>query len=286
MPSKPFACLAIRQPFLIGLLAIGVSISSLLPASARPIAKAKILTNRVNIRTIPARQPLNLIPRPVSLTNAEITPEQIKYFLEVAMGVEFSKAKMAGSRIRKWQGAVRVQYFGSPTREDLATLQTVIGEINELANGNIQLQLVDRNPNLTIHFAPESKFSRLEPNYEPGNYGFFWTRWDNNHKIYNANILITTTQVTQKERSHLIREELTQSLGLMRDSLQYSDSMFYQPWTDVTQYAAIDKALIKMLYDPNILPGMTQAEVLKVFSSLQAQNRKVPANRLSTQTPL
>ncbi len=210
--------------------------------------------------------------RPVQFSKGEFTPQQISYFLEVALGAEFSQSSSA-ARIRKWQGDVNIQYFGSPTSEDLATLNSIINEVNELANGGIRLQLVDRNPNITIHFSPLSQFAQLEPNYQPGNYGYFWTRWDGNNTINNANVLITTTKVTQKERSHLLREELTQSLGLMQDSYKYADSVFYQPWTDVTQYSAIDRSLIRMLYDPQISPGMTKAQVMGVLNTRQAQAR-------------
>lgn len=210
--------------------------------------------------------------RSVLFPTREFTSNQINYFLEVALGAEFSQLGSA-AKIRKWQGDVRIQYFGSPTSEDLITLNSVISEVNALTNGGIRLQLVDRNPNLTIRFSPESQFSRLEPNYRPGNYGYFWTQWDGNNRIYNANVLITTTRVTQKERSHLIREELTQSLGLMQDSLRYADSMFYQRWTDITQYSEIDRSLIQMLYDPQISSGMTQAQVINVLNTRQAQQK-------------
>ncbi len=210
--------------------------------------------------------------RPIQSSSGEFTSKQINYFLEIAMGAEFSQSGSA-SKIRKWQGDVRIQYFGSPTSADLTTLNSVISELNELTNGGIHLQLVDRNPNITIHFSPESQFAQLEPNYQPGNYGYFWTRWDANNRIYNANVLITTTKVTQKERSHLIREELTQSLGLMQDSFKYAESVFYQPWTDVTQYSEIDRSLIRMLYDPKISSGMTQAQVMNVLNTRQAQQR-------------
>ena len=187
------------------------------------------------------------------------------YFLEVALGAEFSQSSSA-PRIRKWQGDVRIQPMGNPTEQDLNTLRSVVRELNELTDREIRLTIVNQTPNVTIHFAPESRFSQLEPNYQPGNYGYFWTQWDRSNRIYQANVLITTTKVTQKERSHLLREELTQALGLMRDSNQYRDSIFYQPWTAVQQYSAIDKALIKTLYRPDIKPGMTREEVKGVLN--------------------
>jgi hypothetical protein len=215
-------------------------------------------------------QPKDDAPRPpITAADLVFTSDQIKYFMEVAIGSEYGGESTP--KVRKWQGDVRIQALGKPTSADLSTIRGVINEVNALVNGEIRLQLVDRNPNIRINFAPESQFSKIEPAYVPINYGFFTTNWNAQGVINRANILITTNNVTQKERSHLIREELTQSLGLMRDSSSYSDSIFYQPWTDVTQYSAMDRALIQMLYNPNLRSGMTKAQASSVLNSLRAQ---------------
>jgi Protein of unknown function (DUF2927) len=262
MRSQPIVRALTRHPMLIGFVSTLIPILLISPGFSRPISS-----------TYPqgvALQPSSFLRSAIS-ESGEYTPEQVRYFMEVAMGVEYSNVKEA-AKIRKWQEDLRIKVLGTPTNADLETLATVINEINELTGGSIRLQLVEQNPNVTVHFAPEWEFKQLEPNYQPVNYGYFWTQWNNN-TITSANILITSKQVTQKERSHLIREELTQALGLMQDSNRYADSMFYQPWTDVTQYSDLDRALIKMLYDPKIHPGMTQAQVIGVLNPLQAQTK-------------
>ena len=50
-------------------------------------------------------------------------------------------------------------------------------------------------------------------------------------------------------QKHLLREELTQSLGLKNDSYKYENSIFQQKWTEVTEYAPIDIKVIEMLYN-------------------------------------
>ncbi|NEQ24214.1 MAG: DUF2927 domain-containing protein [Microcoleus sp. SIO2G3] len=205
-------------------------------------------------------------PRPAvnpAPTANRYTAEQINYFLEVALGSEFGTSN---GPIRKWNGPIRIRVTGRPSAEDLRSLQAVIRDVNSLAQG-ISLSLDNNNSNVEIVFAPESEFNRYEPNYEPTNMGFFWTWW-NQDTLNRARILISTTGVTQQERSHLIREELTQSLGLMQDSYRYPDSIFYQGWTDPTQYSAIDRALISMLYSPQVRPGMTRAQVRQVLQTL------------------
>jgi hypothetical protein len=164
---------------------------------------------------------------------------------------------------------LRIRVTGTRTAEDDATIRQVMQELNDLLNGSgVQLVRDDRNPNVEIIYAPESQFRQLEPNYVPGNLGFFWVRW-NSSVINYARILITNTnRVTQRERSHLLREELTQVLGLMRDSNRYPNSIFYQGWTDVTEYAEIDRTLIRMLYHPQLRPGMTQSQAVAALQTL------------------
>ncbi len=220
-----------------------------------------------------------------SLPSKSYTAAQINYFLEIALKSEYANSDSA---IKKWDKDINIKVMGSPTPEDLITLQSVIDELNALVSG-IRLQVISvggnptagntsshrsipgKYPNLEIYFVPESNFSQYEPNYQPINYGFFWDWWNDRHVIDRSKVLISTVGVTQKERSHLIREELTQSLGLMQDSYQYSDSIFYQPWTDTNYYTEIDKAVIKMLYQPEIRPGMTKSQVLDVFRTLNAR---------------
>lgn len=209
-------------------------------------------------------------PQPVPTIDS-ITQEHLNYFLEVAMGSEWGSNQAV---LRKWSGDVRIKYFGSPTDSDLATLQAVVSELDNLTGDNLRVQVVDRNPNIEVYFVPEAQFTRYEPNYVSRNLGFFWTWWNANETINRARVLITTDGVTQSERSHLIREELTQSLGLMRDSQRYRDSIFYQGWTSTTQYSEIDRAIIALLYQPELRTGMTRSQVAQVLGELRVASEQ------------
>jgi len=82
-----------------------------------------------------------------------------------------------------------------------------------------------------------------------------------------AKILIAIDEISQQERSHLIREELTQSLGIMNDSYSFEDSIFYQGWTDTINYLPIDRTIISLLYDPRLKSGMTQEQVRSILGT-------------------
>lgn len=192
------------------------------------------------------------------------TGEEIDYFAEVAFGAEFGGAS---ARLRKWRQSIRIKTHGDPTAEDEATLTEVVEELDDLIDV-VQLELTDNDADIDIHFAPESEFSDILPDYIPTNLGFFWVWWNASSEIVRSVILITTEQVTQQERSHLIREELTQSLGLMRDSPRFPGSIFQQAWTATTEYAPIDRVLIEMLYREELTPGMTRDAALSVLGDL------------------
>ena len=227
---------------------------------ATAVGAVNAVTDRVNTLLNPRRSQPN-----------QFTQAQVDYFMEVALGSEWGTSNQT---VRKWNQNLRIKVSGSRTNEDNATINRVIGELNELIDGSgIQLTLDNNNPNVEIIYAPETEFSRLEPNYVPGNLGFFWTYW-NGGSLNRARILITSTnRVTQRERSHLLQEELTQVMGLMRDSWRYQDSIFYQGWTDANHYTADDRAIIQILYLTNIRPGMSRSQVASALQAVSAQRQ-------------
>ncbi len=235
--------------------------------SAAPVAPAPELDFSVDPAPVPAPQP-EAASNPISGLLSRLLPPRepaqtlnqdqvVRYFQEVALGSEFGSAN---ARVRRWNQDLRIAVYGNPTDQDLQTLTDVVNELNELIGHSVRLSFTNANPNTTITFAPESQFRSLDRNYRPRNLGFFWTTWDSSNHINSARILVSTTGVSQQQRSHLIREELTQVLGLMQDSQAYPHSIFYQGWTETTQYAPIDRAIIQLLYSSAVAPGMNRAQ--------------------------
>ncbi len=192
------------------------------------------------------------------------------YFLEIALGSEFGSHQ---SRIKKWNRDIDVRVKGQPTQDDIQTLKQVMSELSTLTR--LQIRLTAREgADIEIYFVPKSEFSQIEKHYKLGNAGFFWSWWNPlTNEIYRARILISTTGLTQQERNHLIYEELTQSLGLMKDSNRYADSIFYRPWSRITSFSEMDKAVIELLYHQAIRLGMNRKKVIKVLEETGAYLR-------------
>ena len=185
----------------------------------------------------------------------------LDYFREIGFSPEYgSQVPM----IRKWRSDVLIAVHGSPTAADLAALDSIIADLDGLID-TIGVRVVSSGENLDLYFAPQSRFPEIDPSYVPGNAGFFTVRWDGSGAIYRATALVAT-DVPQSLRDHLLREELTQSLGLMSDSWSHPDSVFYQGWSQVDSYSALDRALIGMLYRPDLAPGMGETQAMAVLA--------------------
>lgn len=72
----------------------------------------------------------------------------------------------------------------------------------------------------------------------------------------------------QTERNYLAREEIAPMLGLAKDPDRYPTSIFQQNWTTTQSYADLDRALIEMLYRPQLRPGMGYREAVDILRTL------------------
>lgn len=205
-------------------------------------------------------QPITLTPTPLP---TEIDSTTLDYFQEIALGSEYGDHMPT---IGKWgKDTIGVSVNGTHSENDMACLNQTISDFNTLSS-RVKLNREEASSDITIHFAPEATFGNILKEYVPRNMGFFWTRGNNLGVLNEATILIDTSAVSEIERCHLIREELTQSLGLMNDSPQFSDSIFYTEWTRTTAYSELDKKAINLLYgEYGIQAGMSRAEVEELF---------------------
>jgi len=200
----------------------------------------------------------------------ELSEAQL-YFLSIAFGTEFGGASPV---IRKWTSEVKIFMADSTYQELNQELNLVIAELNDLIE-TISIRRVNTRAesNLVLYCGNADVFVR---DYEPAtqnviknNFGLFWIYWNNQSELIRGNVFVDTqrTQGVNCQR-HLLREELTQSLGIMQDSGQFSDSIFQQSWTCTNTYAAVDTMVIKLLYHPLVKPGMSKQQVTAIIQKL------------------
>jgi len=172
------------------------------------------------------------------------------YFKKIAYGNEFTDGSMY---LKKWNRDVKIFVLGQKDAEMESELLKVVKELNDLINTiNISVVTNKEDANMIVFFGSKQEFNNFDPSlktYVENNEGLFKIK-HNTSDIYFGEMYVNTKgNLTSNQKKHLLREELTQSLGLCNDSYRYSKSIFYQGWTDTTEYAEIDKEIIKMLYN-------------------------------------
>jgi len=192
----------------------------------------------------------------------------IEYFNEVALGFEFGSASEV---TRKWKAEMKIFVGGNKQQELMTELQTIIGEINTLATDGFSASVVTDTlqSNFYIFFGSGGDYAKKFPALSTlvlSNWGLFNVSFHGSSEIYSGYMYVDTDRSNSLEEKHLLREELTQSLGLAKDSNRYPDSIFQAGWTTTTEYSDIDKDLVRLLYHPSMQTGLDRlkcAEVLR-----------------------
>lgn len=171
--------------------------------------------------------------------------EVLDYYDEIVMNSEFDGRRASAF---KWDSDMKIYVEGEPTSELLSELDRIVAELNDIINP-IDLVIVnDRNDaNMFVYFGSADGFANAHSSIDRsrlvGNSGYFQVS-KNKGKLY-----VDTYRTNLNSQKHILREELTQSLGLINDSYKFPESIFYQDQNSTTEYADIDIELIDMLYN-------------------------------------
>lgn len=194
----------------------------------------------------------------------------IEYFCEVALGMEFGGATEV---TRKWKNEMRIFVGGNKTEALLDELNSIVAEVNTLATDGFTVRLVPDSVemNFYIFLGSAGTYAEIFPS-QAGlvgeNWGLFNIFWDGSEQIYAGNMYVDIDRANEIEERHLLREELTQSLGLAKDSRRYPDSIFQMDWTTTSTYAAIDEELIRLLYHPQMEIGIARNDAVSVLTKI------------------
>lgn len=211
---------------------------------------------------------------PITPTEPKLTPfnqEVISYFKEVALGFEFGSAS---NITRKWGNNDMKIFVGGDTSETLANeLSKIVSELNTLTTDNFSIEIVTDSTvsNFYIYFGSGNDYAAIFPlqkQYVDSNWGLFSVFWNGNNDITRGYMYVDVFRAAPIAQKHLLREELTQSLGLARDSPKYPDSIFQQSWTTTTSYAKIDTELIRLLYHPRVSSGFTATQAESTLTAI------------------
>ena len=203
-------------------------------------------------------------------TTPDLTEGQ-SYFLEIALGSEYGNSAPV---IKKWTSNIRIALNTSISPELQKELTKIITELNQLSRSISIAQVAEpQEANVLVFISDAQTYGNYEPNARPyfsENLGFFWVYWKENYAIYKASLYVEESLDTTCQK-HVLREELTQLLGLMNDSYKYPNSIFYQGWSCTPFYTELDKEVIGYILNPNIKPGMTRAQLENFFREMNSK---------------
>lgn len=183
--------------------------------------------------------------------------------MNVAFDPEYGDNRDA---LLRWEEPMYIYAGGYPTRKDIETLDSLIMQIAYRVPGMPNIYRVDdpAYANVTMYFVPLDELGNYVSGYVEGNWGMV-TYWYDDYKLYSMEIGIASDVTSQKDRNHLIMEELINGMGLGNDHYTYADSIVYQPWTNVQTLSEVDWMMLNMVYSPIVKPGMTANKVYNVI---------------------
>lgn len=178
------------------------------------------------------------------------TDEEISYFNEIARSSEYSDQDKG--LVCKWESDMNIFVAGEKPSELMSELNKVVGELNDIIDPiNINIVNNKSDANFIICFGSQYDYHKVAPSsveHTEHNWGLFMV--NTGTVIRRGSMYVDIYRCTKLNgQKHLLREELTQSLGLFNDSYRYDNSIFQQSWTTTTEYAPIDVKLIEMLYN-------------------------------------
>ena len=230
---------------------LAISVISFLLLSNESVIKL-LKKDSVSIPIESGKKELIIKKTPFTVDYSRYDDETNTYFKEIALELEYSD--LVKTEPIRWTEDMHIFLEENATPLIRNELNRIVSELNELIDP-IEISIVKNKSeaNCHIYFDDVNGFLKniSEANREKTkerlsvNCGYF-SSGNNNAYLHIDLAKIDDDTDAQK---HLLREELTQSLGLFNDSWSYPESMFYQGWTHTTDYAEIDKRLIDLLYN-------------------------------------
>lgn len=224
------------------------------------------------------------------------------HFRRIALFHETDAGEVAGpgnrspQPIHKWHGAVKYVLLGDGVTDADAREMERFGARVAAATG-LEIGHADDEVNLFITITTPGEredFSeamaasglaplqesfdrwRRDPNWICG--GNALISQEHPHRIVGG-LIFLDAGVSGRLREACLQEEFAQILGLFNDDPEVRPSLF----TDTSEFARLtnhDAELLRILYDPRLKPGMTEAEAMKLVPQIIRDMRREGAGSL------
>ncbi len=231
------------------------------------------------------------IDTPYTDTDLSRNFERIAFYDEYARDQGLKKSDGKSGRLRKWKGPVRigVEFGASVPEAQRAADKTIVARYaTRLARiTGHPIAANARNPNFHVfimgeddHQYARQRAAQIIPGISPASLAFFdnlprsilcfvITAGSEKDYEYTRAVAFIRAEHPQLMRQSCVHEELAQGLGLANDSPTARPSIF----NDDDEFALLtthDEELLRALYNPALVPGMTADEARPIFRRLFA----------------
>ena len=216
-------------------------------------------------------------------------------FMRIALHDEYRRGsggfvrEETESRLRRWEMPIRVGVrFGpsvAPDRQatDRARITSFVARLAQITGHPMSVD--DRNPNFFVYVVSEDEREALGPMINaalPGlspsdvagitamprsTYCLVYAMAEGNSGAYTRAFAVIRAEHPDLLRLSCLHEEMTQGLGLPNDSPKARPSIF----NDDEEFALLtdqDEMLLRILYSPELRPGMSAAEARPIVETL------------------
>lgn len=190
----------------------------------------------------------------------------ITAFNEVVLSAEFINSGDP-SVLQKWTEPIFYQLEGDPTEEDRRILERFVLELNYIVGFPGMFESPGTaETNLPMYFCSQEELLNRMGDQFLGNDGGV-TFWYQENQIYRG-ILCIREDLEQQLRNSVILEEIYNGLGPIQDTDLRPDSIIYSGFSQPQQLTDMDWLLLKLLYHPQMICGMTKDQCEAVIRQL------------------
>lgn len=199
-------------------------------------------------------------------------------FRKTVFGVEYG-SMTAGSSVKKFEGPVRLRVVNVADKDRQRDIAGFVSRLPRLVKGlDIRMARSGENPNFTVYVVDRADYvGVVQSDVLEGTHGA--APGQCLVRVYpgSLGIVHSTAVIVSDEGDSLFRrcmvEEILQGLGPMNDNAALYASVFNDR-SRHDRFMPFDRAVVSMLYDRRIRPGMSSSQVGMLLPSVLADVRR------------
>ncbi|PIO97515.1 conserved exported hypothetical protein [uncultured Pleomorphomonas sp.] len=199
-------------------------------------------------------------------------------FQKTVFGVEYGSA-VAGGSVKKFDGAVRIRVVNLADKDRQREIAGFVSRLPRLVRGlDIRMAAPGENPNFTVYVVDRADYvDTVRADVLGSTHGAAPGQCLVRVYPSSLGIVRSTAVIVSDEGDSLFRrcmvEEILQGLGPMNDNAALYASVFNDR-SRHDRFMPFDRAVVSMLYDRRIRPGMTRTEVGTLLPAVLADVRR------------